>query len=148
MENNEVYIEEMNKFLKGIHMGATTFKDYLEKVEDTNIKVVILEIIESFKRHEEAITHRIEDLGGNASDSIGIGGMMGEFFEKMKLMVATNDKEILERAIKAVEMGIKQGNEFIEENMDLPKSLMNDIKGTVADYDNHLRKLQEEYKKS
>ena len=32
MDNdNAKVIKEMNKFLKGIHMGGSTFKDYMEK---------------------------------------------------------------------------------------------------------------------
>lgn len=147
MEDKELYIEEMNKFLKGVHMGSTTFKDYVEKAESIDVKVILLEIIDSFKKHEKIITESIEELNGIATDSIGMAGKIGEFFEKIKLVAANNDKEILERAIKAVEMGIEQGNKFISENNNLPQPLMDKVKGTVADYDNHLRKLQKAYGK-
>lgn len=136
-------IQEMNKFLKGIHMGGTTFKDYLEKAQSPKIQGELTKIIESFKRHEEAITKRINELGGNAADSVGIMGSMGQFFEKVKLLTADTDEEVLEHAIKAIEMGIKNANKFIEENKDLDESLMKEVKGVAKDYDNHLRKLQE-----
>lgn len=142
MEHEQVYIQEMNKFLKGIHMGGTTFKDYLEKAQSYELKEALLEIIESFKRHEEAITKRINQMGGDAADSVGIMGMMGEFFEKVKLIPVDSDKEVIEHAVKAMEMGIKNGNKFIEENQNLEESLMKEVKGVVDDYDNHLRKLQ------
>ena len=61
-------IKELNKFLTGVHMGGSTFKDYLDKAENLELKSTLKEIIESLKKHEEAITHRIEELGGNASD--------------------------------------------------------------------------------
>lgn len=142
MEDNTLSIERLNKFLKGIHMGATTFKDYLDKAESSELKEVLVKIIESFKKHEEAITHRIEDMGGDAADSIGIGGMFGEFFEKLKLMMVDSDKEIIEKAINAIDMGIEQGKKFIDENKELPNTLMSDVKGVFKDYDNHLRELQ------
>ncbi|WP_291633458.1 DUF2383 domain-containing protein [Clostridium sp.] len=139
--NNNV--KEMNKFLKGIHMGGTTFKDYLSKAKDTEIKNALVQIIESFKRHEEAITNRIEKLGGNAADTLGIMGTMADFFEKIKLIPVNTDLEVCEHAMVAMEMGIKQGKKFIEENKDLDASLMSEVEAIVGDYNKHLTKVQE-----
>lgn len=142
MENRDVMISEMNKFLKGVHMGGTTFKDYLEKARGSNLKEVLQVIVESFKRNEEAITHRIEQLGGNAADSVGIMGMMGEFFEKIKLIPVDTDEEVKEHAINAMKMGIKNGEKFLDENKNLESSLRKDVEEVVKGYDNHLRKLE------
>jgi len=138
--NND--IREMNKFLKGIHMGGSTFKDYLSKAKDPELKSELVQIIESFKRHEEAITNRIGKLGGNAADTLGIMGAMADFFEKIKLIPVNTDLEVCEHATAAMEMGIKQGEKFIKENMDLDGSLMSEVKAVVGDYDNHLKKVQ------
>ena len=137
----EKIVKDLNKFLTGIHMGGATFKDYLDKAQNLELKAKLKEIIESFKRHEEAITHRIEYLGGNASDSLGIIGNIAEAFEKIKLISVDTDAEVCEHAIKAMNMGIKNANKFIEENKDMEESIMNDIKGVVKDYDNHLEVL-------
>ncbi|WP_294129430.1 DUF2383 domain-containing protein [uncultured Clostridium sp.] len=138
---SEKIIKELNKFLTGIHMGGATFKDYLDKAQNLELKSTLKEIIESFKRHEEAITHRIEELGGNASDSLGIIGNIAETFEKIKLIAVDTDAEVCEHAIKAINMGIKNANKFMEENKNIEQSVMNDIKGVVKDYDNHLEVL-------
>lgn len=140
-ENNDV--KEMNKFLKGIHMGGTTFKDYLRKAKSPELKNELVQIIESFKRHEEAITNRIEKLGGNATDTLGLMGSMADFFEKIKLIPVNTDLEVCNHAVDAMEMGIKQGRKFIDENGSLDASLMKEVKAVVADYDNHLRKIQQ-----
>ena len=134
-------VKELNRFLTGIHMGGSTFKDYLDKAENLELKECLREIIESFKRHEEAITHRIEQLGGNASDSLGIRWNVAEFFEKLSLIPIDTDSEVCEQAIKAMHMGIKNTNKFIEENENMEESILNDINGVVKDYDNHLFKL-------
>lgn len=134
-------VKELNRFLTGIHMGGSTFKDYLDKAENLELKECLREIIESFKRHEEAITHRIEQLGGNASDSLGIRGNIAEIFEKLSLIPIDTDSEVCEQAIKAMHMGIKNTNKFIEENENMEESILNDINGVVKDYDNHLFKL-------
>ena len=143
MSNNAELIQEMNKFLKGIHMGGTTFKDYLEIAQSQELKDELVHIIESFKRHEEAITHRIESLGGDAADSVGIMGMMGEFFEKIKLIPVDTDEEVVDHAIKAMEMGMENADKFLIEHSDMEQSFKNDIEGVVKDYDNHLRRLKE-----
>ena len=136
-------VKEMNKFLKGIHMGGTTFKDYLRKAKNPEVKNELVKIIESFKRHEEAITNRIEKLDGNAADTLGIMGTMADFFQKIKLIPINTDLEVCENATAAIEMGITQGEKFIKENKGLDPGLMKEVEGVVADYDNHLRKIQE-----
>ncbi|MGK0468407.1 DUF2383 domain-containing protein [Clostridium sp.] len=135
-------VKEMNKFLKGIHMGGTTFKDYLHKAKSHELKNELVQIIESFKRHEEAITSRIEKLDGNAADTLGVLGTMADFFEKIKLIPVNTDLGVCQHALDAMEMGIKQGGKFIDENSSLDASLMKEVKAVVADYDNHLRKIQ------
>lgn len=135
-------IKKTNKFLRGIHMGGATFKGYLDKAEDSELKEELIHIIESFKRHEEAVTNRIEHLGGDAVDTLGVMGTMAEFFEKLKTMVANTDLEVCERAKEAMEMGIYQGEKFIAENEELDSSLMKEVKGVVKDYDNHLRRVE------
>ena len=143
MDNdNAKVIKEMNKFLKGIHMGGSTFKDYMERAESKELKDSLVEIIETFKRHEEAITHRIEKLGGDANDSLGVMGIMSEFFQKVKLLSANSDKEILDNAIEAMKVGIDNANKFIDEHSNLESSLKSDVEGVVRDYDNSLRKLE------
>ena len=138
---SEKIIKELNKFLTGIHMGGATFKDYLDKAENLELKSKLRESIESFKRHEEAITHRIEELGGNAIDSLGIRGNMAEVFEKIKLISVDTDAEVCEHAIKAMNMGIKNTNKFMEEHKNMEESIMNDIKGVIKDYDDQLEVL-------
>ncbi len=40
-------------------------------------------------------------------------------FEKIKLIPVNNDLEVCDHAIKAMEIGIKQGEKFKEENKEL-----------------------------
>ncbi|MCC5425932.1 DUF2383 domain-containing protein [Clostridium botulinum] len=135
--------KQMDKFLKGVHMGGSTFKDYLEKAQNVELKNELKNIIESFKRHEEAITSRIEQMGGDAPDTLGFLGTITEFFEKIKLIPVNNDLEVCDHAIKAMEIGIKQGEKFKEENKELDSSLMKDVNTIVNDYYSHLNTLNE-----
>lgn len=135
--------KDLKKFLKGIHMGGSTFESYLNKAEDPELKNALKVIIESFKRHEEAITHRIEKMGGNAPDTLGLMGTISELFQKIKLLPVDSDLEICEQAVQAMEMGLYQGKKFIEENQDLDPSLLNEVKGVVKDYDNQLIRMKQ-----
>ena len=48
MDNdNAKVIKEMNKFLKGIHMGGSTFKDYIERAESKELKDSLVEVTET-----------------------------------------------------------------------------------------------------
>ena len=123
-------------------MGGATFKDYLEKAQDMKLKNELRIIVESFKRHEEAITHRIELLGGNAADTLGFMGMLGETWEKMKLVVVDSDKEVLNYAINAMNMGVEQGNKFIVEHQDLEPDIKREVEKIVEDNEKHLQKLK------
>ncbi|MBY6950598.1 DUF2383 domain-containing protein [Clostridium botulinum] len=135
--------KQMDKFSKEVHMGGSTFKDYLEKAQNVELKNELKNIIESFKRHEEAIISRIEQMGGDAPDILGFLGTIAEFFEKIKLIPANNDLEVCDHAIKAMEIGIKQGEKFKEENEDLDSSLMKEVNAIVNDYYKHLNTLNE-----
>lgn len=141
-DNNDI-VSEMNKFLKGIYMGLSTFKEYYDKAHAMPLKKDIESIIESFKRHEEAVIRKIQELGGDATDSIGIVGAMGELVEKVKLIAAGEDSEVAKHAAKAIEMGIKNSKKFLEEHDYFEEDLKDTIKGVIKDYDNQLRKMQE-----
>lgn len=142
MDNKEL-IKEADKFLKGIHMGGATFKGYLEKAESNSLKNELVQIIESFKKHEEAITHRIEQLGGDAADTLGIIGTMAEIFEKIKNLTINDDREVIEHSIKAMEMGIEQGEKFLREHGRVNKELDGEMEAIVKDYYTHINNLKE-----
>ncbi len=108
-----------------------------------DLKNELKNIIESFKRHEEAITKRIEQIGENAPDTLGFLGTIAGFFEKIKLIPVNNDLEVCDQAIRAIEMGIKQGEKFKDENKELDYSLMKEVNAIVNDYYTHLNTLNE-----
>jgi len=62
--------------------------------------------------------------------------------EIIKLTPVNTDLEVCEHAVDAMEMGIKQGEKFIERNKDLDASRMKEVEAVVADYDNILVEIQ------
>ena len=109
MENNQAVINELNKFLKGINMGSETFKQYEEKAQAPELKQELNKIISIFKSHEEKTVAAIQKIGGEAKDSLGFTGELATMFEKVKDIFVDTDKEVLEHAIKAVNMGKDNG---------------------------------------
>lgn len=119
MENNQAVIKELNKFLKGINMGSETFKQYEEKAQVPELKQELNKIISIFKSHEEKIVAAIKKLGGEAKDSLGFTGELASMFEKVKDIFVDTDKEVLEHAIKAVNMGKDNGTTVLQTCKDL-----------------------------
>ena len=144
MENNQAIIKELNKFLKGINMGSDTFKQYEEKAKAPELKHQLNHIISIFKSHEQKIVSAIQKLGGEAKDSLGITGELASIFEKIKDIFVDTDKEVLEHAIKAVNMGRDNGTTVLQTCKDLKADqfiidrlteILNDYKTTSQELD-------------
>lgn len=144
MSEQKALIDEMNKFLKGTHMGAQTFRDYIKKSKEDSIKKELTTIMEAFKKHEECATRHIEKLGGEPADTTGLAGELSGFFNKLKNITVNEDKEVLEHAIKAMDMGIKQGNTLLEgyKEKGLDDSIFTDLHNMVGEYTTHKKNLE------
>lgn len=113
MTKNQQFITELNKFLKGIRMGTETFKTYQEKAKDEKLIQELTSILTEFNHQEEKVISTIKNLDGEPNDNLGIAGEMATMLEKLKNILVNNDKEIIEHAIKAIEMGIEGGTKAV-----------------------------------
>ncbi len=136
-------VQELNKFLKGIHMGADAFKKYYAEAKSEEVKQALGNILDSYKKHEEAVTHRIEELNGDAADTTGVFGAMGGMWEDLKLTMANGDSDLLEIAIKAINMGKENAVKFVSEHKDLESSVTDELTAIISDYNRHIRMLEE-----
>ncbi|MGL5757002.1 MAG: DUF2383 domain-containing protein [Paraclostridium sp.] len=146
MDKNKELIMELNKFLRGIHMGADTFRVYQDKAKSQEVKNELSRIMFIFREQDEKVSSYIKKLGGEPADSLGIAGEMASMFEKLKDMFIDSDKEVLEHAISAVDMGIEGGNNMINsyKNENLDKSIFQHLNEMVSEYkviNNRLDKL-------
>ena len=57
-------------------------------------------------------------------------------------MVVDSDEKVLDYAIKAMNMGIEQGNKFIAEHEDLEPNIKREIEKIVEDNEKHFKKLK------
>ena len=100
-------------------MGADTFEQYQEKAQSPELKNQLHHIITIFKSHEEKMVQLIQKLGGEPKDSLGLIGELSSMFEKVKDTLVVTDREVLERAIKAINMGKESGIKVLQTCKDL-----------------------------
>ncbi len=137
-ETETTLIQDLNELLQGTHMGASTFKEYLSQARNGELHTLLEESLALFHTHEKELTHRILDRGGNPEDDVPVMGMISSFFEKIKTMMAENDEQILDYALRALDMGMKSTKQFEEkhasENMEAAQLAEEMIKGYKEQY--------------
>ena len=148
MDKHDELIKELNKFLRGIHMGAGTFRVYQDKSKNQDLKNELAKIIEIFREQDEKVSSYIKKLGGEPTTSLGVTGGMASMFEKLKDMFIDDDKELIEHAISAIDMGIEGGNNLLnsykDENLD--KSIFQHLNEMVSEYKVIKNRLEIMYK--
>ena len=147
MDKNKEIIKELNDFLRGLNMGHNTFEKYLEKAEDKNLKNEFTKILSIFSSQKEIIISYIEGLNGDPKDSLGLGGEIASMYEKLKDVFINSDKELLENAIKAVDMGIPQSKKVITdlERITADKSMIEALNNMIAEYEMSSKSLHKIY---
>lgn len=148
MDKHDELIKELNKFLRGIHMGADTFRVYQDKAKNQDLKNELTKSMEVFRKQDEKVSSYIKKIGGEPTTSLGVTGGMSSMFEKLKDMFIDDDKELIEHAISAIDMGIEGGNNLLnsykDENLD--KSIFQHLNEMVSEYKVIKNRLEIMYK--
>lgn len=133
MEENKL-VEEINQLLKGSHMGANVFQDLREKLKSKELKDVFDQILDNLHTHERALTALVISEHGDPQDTAGIKGSITDFMQSMKNMTLMSDKEVLNEAVKAMEMAIKALKDFDEKHFTLKEDMEKTIRIMRDDY--------------
>ncbi|MCU7205587.1 hypothetical protein, partial [Turicibacter sp. TA25] len=90
------------------------------------------------------ISTAVLELGGKVHDSLGIEGEMALMFEKLKEVFVDTDKEILEHAVKAIDMGSKNSEKSLKALKELtpPTQVTEGMTEIVNDYKTTLKTLE------
>lgn len=142
MSYDNQLVNEYTELLEGCHMGASTFKIYLDETYDMDLRKLLIEAIDSFKKHEKILTEKIIHLGTDPSDDVPLMGKGSEFFEKMKVKMADTDKT-LDYALNAIDMGIKGVEKFTEKHPNLQQAVQDAINDLLHDYKITYQKLSD-----
>lgn len=134
--------EELNQLLKGAHMGASIFKDLREKLKSETLQGEFDEIMEKFRMHERSLTALVIANDGEAADSAGFMGTMADVMNKLKNLLITSDKEVLEEAVHDIDMAVKAVNAFEAKHYVLNDNLKKIIQIMKDDYSSIYHNLQ------
>ena len=136
MDDNTELIKLLNDFLVGIDMGTDTFRSYEEKLESEDLKNEFKKILSTFSSQNEILVSQINKLGGEVDESLDIGQEIGSLFSKLKDALITDDEEVLKNSVKAMDMGVKQGNKVIGkiEASDANRTIIETLNHMVNEY--------------
>lgn len=133
-QSKEEVVHDLNTLLEGCHMGAATFLDYLNQTRSVSLKAVLTEALNLFRKHEAALNHHLEALDHNSEEELKIGGILAEFFEKIKAELAVSDRQLLDYAIRGIDMGLKACQDFKKKHHDLHHDLLKSVNELEKDY--------------
>lgn len=127
-------IQELNQLLKGTHMGAFVFEDLREKVVDEKLRLEFHRYLELLKNHEDMLTKHITMIGGEPVDTSGFMGTITDMMSMIKNMVVVGDIQVVEEAVKAIEMGLKAIRDFDDRHLTLSETMRKEIDIMKDDY--------------
>lgn len=127
-------IQELNQLLKGTHMGAFVFEDLREKVVDDKLRLEFHHYLELLKNHEDMLTKHITMIGGEPVDTSGFMGTITDMMSMIKNMVVVGDIQVVEEAVKAIEMGLKAIRDFDDRHFTLSETMRKEIDIMKDDY--------------
>lgn len=127
-------IHELNQLLKGTHMGAFVFEDLREKVVDEKLRLEFHHYLELLKNHEDMLTKHITMIGGDPVDTSGFMGTITDMMSMIKNMVVVGDIQVVEEAVKAIEMGLKAIRDFDDRHFTLSETMRKEIDIMKDDY--------------
>ena len=114
-------IKELNTFLEGNFMAVHAYENYIQHVDDDEIKRVLQIIQQNHKKHAMLIAERIQNLDGVPVEDVGLMGNVAEFLNKIKGST-TDPDAILKDALVGERRGIEKSKELLDGELD-PESL-------------------------
>jgi bacterioferritin len=115
---NSENIKNLNSILEGEYMAINSFDTIIEHANDENTKNELQKIQQTHRQHASQVATRIQDLGGNPSDGIGIQGAIAETISNIKHIGTTDTTTYLKEALIGENMGIKIVNELLAGSAD------------------------------
>ncbi|HJV16109.1 MAG TPA: DUF2383 domain-containing protein [Bacillales bacterium] len=136
---NETVVEELNTLLRGTYMGIHGFEQYIQKLNNHDLKRNFQQIQQEQKQNAQKIAERIQNLGGVPADNEGISGSMVSFMHKF--MVPDNERKIIEEAVEGLDKyGVDYSAELIKGDLDPSSKQIADE--TIYDSKRHAEQLR------
>lgn len=136
--------EALNDNLKELYMGIDVFNHYYKKCKSNELKNLLGDVINLYKKEAAELSSKISSLGGCPASSIGISGKISEALYNIKTLTADTDSEILEESIKAFKTGIIAFQKVLEDKGEqLDSDAVNLLKNIIKENEELSKKLNE-----
>lgn len=121
-------IKALNSFLEGHYMAIHAYDNYIEAVQQEELKDTLQIIQQNHKKHAMLIAKRIQDLNGSPIKS---SGLVKEMTFKMKGKTK-NDEAIIEDALAGERRGSQLSKEVLagkidEESIEMATHILNAV---------------------
>lgn len=116
--DNSKSIDTLNQLLQGEQMGVNSFNVIIDKIHNEDIKNSFQEMQESYRKHSSQLAKRIQDLGGQPNEKLGLKGVMADAMLNINLSVNDDDKHIIEKAMEGVGKGVSMAEEIAKGDLD------------------------------
>ena len=107
----------LNQLLKGTHIGATLFEDLEVKVKDEKLKQLIDDCLKRLRKHEELLSHHVEQMQEAPSEDGGFFGVISELGAMMRQAVLDDEQDLVQECMKYMESAIKALNQFEQKQL-------------------------------
>lgn len=135
MSQSEVdAIHDLNTLVSGSEMGISTFQDYEQAACSKELKEILRNSIQIFQDHRASLIRHRSDLGGAPQEDLKIAGFFSEIVEKFKAEMASDDRQLLDYSLRAIDMGIKACQDFKKRHEDLDQNILDSIEKLEKDY--------------
>lgn len=136
MTNDKVYLTKM---LRGENMGVNLYNMYLKKIPEGRYKREIQDILGEHVRHKTRIENIMQHRDMEASNEIGVQGVMTEAMTAVKLIFKRDPKKIIEEAYRGEKMGIVYSEKYLTE---FSNDIKPDIEKIIKEGKERIRRLE------
>lgn len=134
--NNNKSINTLNQLLQGEQMGVDSFNVIIDKIESQDIKNSFQQMQEDYRTHSTQLAKRIQDLGGQPNEKLGLKGVMADAMLNINLSVNDDDMHVLNKAIEGVGKGVSMSEEIAKGDLDPQSTTL--VKKILAEDRKHI----------
>ncbi|MCY6483066.1 DUF2383 domain-containing protein [Clostridium aestuarii] len=126
--DNKTSIEQLNTILKDEYMSIDSYDKFIQDVNEENVKIELQKIQQNHKHHAIKLAEKIQNLGGNPIDNIGIQGMLALALSNLNNAGEKDSLSYLKKAYDEENTRIKNASQVVSKNIDEESSsLVNNI---------------------
>ncbi|MEG6616025.1 DUF2383 domain-containing protein [Peptococcaceae bacterium 1198_IL3148] len=88
-------VDVLNKVLIGEHMAIDFYNMIIEKLDNEDLRQLLVQIQQQHEKHVLNLTQRIKDIGGSVEDDLGVKGMLAKSMFKLQTLGKLDELDAL-----------------------------------------------------